>query len=64
VRRLLAELDVPVLREVGVAAGDLDGLVERALADFFITQSPSPWTAAEARAAFESALALEQRRPR
>lgn len=63
VRRLLADLDFPVLREVGVDADDLDELTERALADFFITQSPSPWSAAEVRAAFEAALALDRRRP-
>jgi alcohol dehydrogenase len=61
VRRLLAELDFPVLADVGVTAADLDDLTERALADFFITQSPSPWAAAEVRAAFEAALALDAR---
>jgi alcohol dehydrogenase len=63
VRRLLADLGFPVLREVGAGAADLDELTERALADFFITQSPSPWTATEVRAAFEAALALERRTP-
>ncbi len=63
VRRLLTELDFPVLRDVGVDADDLDELTERTLADFFITQSPSPWSAAEVRAAFEAALALQRRRP-
>jgi alcohol dehydrogenase len=61
VRRLLAELDFPLLVDVGVTSADLDELTERAAADFFITQSPSPWSQAEVRAAFESALALEQR---
>lgn len=61
VRRLLAELDFPVLAEVGVTATDLDELTERAQTDFFISQSPSPWSAAEVHAAFETALALERR---
>lgn len=61
VRLLLAELEFPVLADVGVTAADLDGLTERALGDFFITQSPVPWSATEVRAAFERALALESR---
>jgi choline dehydrogenase len=61
VRRLLAELDFPVLADVGVTESDLDELTERSLADFFITQSPAPWSAAEVRGAFETALALEER---
>jgi alcohol dehydrogenase len=63
VRRLLAELDFPVLADVGVTAADLDELTERALDDFFITQSPAPWSASEVHAAFEAALALEERTP-
>jgi alcohol dehydrogenase len=62
VRRLLAELEFPVLADVGVTAADLDELTERSLGDFFITQSPAPWSADEVRAAFASAL--EQRAPR
>jgi alcohol dehydrogenase len=61
VRRLLAEVEFPVLADVGVTDADLDELTERALADFFITQSPAPWSATEVRAAFETALALEER---
>jgi alcohol dehydrogenase len=62
VRRLLAELDFPRLADVGVTEADLDELTDRAAADFFITQSPSPWSAAEVRAAFAAALALDSRR--
>lgn len=61
VRRLLAELDFPVFADVGVSEDALDELTERSLADFFITQSPVPWTATEVRGAFEAALALERR---
>jgi alcohol dehydrogenase len=61
IRDLLAELDFPVLRSLGVEEADLDRLTELALADFFITQSPEPWTRAEVRAAFEAALALTDR---
>ena len=57
VRAILAELDFPLLRSVGVAEADLDALTELALEDFFHTQSPEPWTAEEVRAAFEAALA-------
>lgn len=61
VRELLARLEFPVLRSLGVNAGHLDTLTELALEDFFITQSPHPWIADEVRAAFEAALALEGR---
>lgn len=61
VRRLLAELDFPVLADIGATEADLDELTERALADFFITQSPAPWSAAEVHAAFAAALALDRR---
>jgi alcohol dehydrogenase len=61
VRRLLAELEFPCLADVGVTVADVDELTERAAADFFITQSPSPWSADEVRAAFEAALALDAR---
>ncbi len=60
VRELLRELDFPVLGSLDVG-GALDELTEQALADFFITQSPQPWSATEVRAAFEQALALSGR---
>ncbi len=63
VRRLLAELDFPVLVEVGVTADDLDGLTDAALDDYFLTMSPHPWTRDEVRAAFGTALELQTRHP-
>jgi choline dehydrogenase len=61
VRELLRDLDFPVLGSLAVADRDLDDLTKRAMADFFITQSPRPWSAAEVRAAFTEALALPRR---
>jgi alcohol dehydrogenase len=61
VRELLRELDFPVLASLGLTDGDLDDLTERAMADFFITQSPRPWSATEVRAAFAEALGLARR---
>lgn len=61
VRELLAELDFPVLGSLGIDETHLDTLTELALEDFFITQAPQPWTSAEVRAAFESALAEGER---
>ena len=58
---LLARLDFPVLSSLGVEERDLDRLTELAQADFFITQSPRPWTDAEVRAAFASALGRSER---
>ena len=61
VRRILAELDFPVLSSLGFVEDDLDGLADLALADYFITMSPEPWTKDEVVTAFASALALEGR---
>lgn len=61
VRRLLADLDFPVLASLGVTEGDLDRLTALAQADYFITQAPAPWSDGEVRAAFERALALTAR---
>ena len=58
---LLARLDFPVLASLGVKEADLDRLTALAQADFFITQSPRPWTDAEVRAAFASALGRGER---
>jgi alcohol dehydrogenase len=64
IQEILADLEFPVMRDVGLSEEHLDDLTQRAMADFFITQSPVAWTATEVRGAFESALALESRRPR
>jgi choline dehydrogenase len=61
VEALLAALDFPVLRSLGVEEDQLDTLTRLAVEDFFHTQSRVPWTAAELRHAFEAALATEQR---
>jgi choline dehydrogenase len=61
VRRILAELGFPVLREIGVTEADLDHLTDLALSDFFITMSPQPWTRDEVHAAFRAAYDLTAR---
>ena len=61
VRELLRELEFPVLASLGIGEADLDELTERAMADFFVNQSPQPWSAPEVRAAFAEALALSER---
>jgi len=61
VRAILRALEFPVLADLGVTDADLDGLTDLALADFFITQAPRPWSAGEVRAAFAAALALPAR---
>ena len=58
VRRMLADLDFPTLQAVGVGEADLDGLTEGALADYFISVAPAPWSPAEVRAAYEQGLRL------
>jgi alcohol dehydrogenase len=61
VRRILAELEFPTLTAVGVTEPDLDGLTEAALADYFISVAPAPWSPAEVRAAYAQGLALGAR---
>jgi alcohol dehydrogenase len=61
VQDLLAELDFPVLGSLGVTADHLDELTTLALDDYFITESPSPWSGDEVRTAFATALATTAR---
>ena len=61
VRRLLAQLEFPVLSSLGITEADLSHLADLALADFFITMSPVPWSKDEVVGAFASALALSDR---
>jgi alcohol dehydrogenase len=61
VRRVLAELDFPVLSSLGIVETDLDHLADLTLADYFITMSPVPWTKSEVVTAFGSALAIGSR---
>jgi choline dehydrogenase len=62
VRRMLSDLDFPTLLHVGVAEADLDGLVDGALDDYFISVAPAPWSPAEVRAAYAQGLAIGDRR--
>jgi choline dehydrogenase len=61
VRRILSDLEFPVLSSLQFTEADLDGLADLALADYFITMSPEPWTKDEVVAAFASALRLTDR---
>jgi alcohol dehydrogenase len=61
VRRILAELDFPVLSSLELTESDIDHLADLALDDFFITMAPEPWSKQEVVDAFLAALALESR---
>lgn len=61
VRQILADLQFPVLRDIGVTEDELDLLTDLALQDFFITMAPVPWTREEVYGAFRSAYDLESR---
>ncbi|CAB4593853.1 unannotated protein [freshwater metagenome] len=61
VRKILAELNFPVLSSLGFTEGDIDNLADIALKDFFITQAPTPWSKQEVVDAFMAALKLESR---
>jgi len=61
VKRLLKDLDFPVLADLDLDETDLDALTQLALADYFITMAPEPWSTSEVRACFANALALESR---
>ena len=61
VRQILKDLNFPVLRDVGVVEDELETLTDLALADFFITQAPTPWSRTEVLDAFKQAYALTSR---
>ena len=61
VRRLLAETGFPTLRSIGVSEADLDELADAALADYFISVAPEPWTKQDVIAAYRAALDLDAR---
>ncbi|MDX6547506.1 MAG: choline dehydrogenase [Gaiellales bacterium] len=61
VRRLLAEIGLPTLREVGVEESHLDRLVELSLADYCLTVNPRVWSEADVRMAYVEALSLQRR---
>ena len=61
VRKILAQLQFPVLSSLGFVESDIEELAEIALKDYFITQAPAPWSKGEVMDAFMSALKLENR---
>jgi choline dehydrogenase len=58
VTRILTELEFDTLAAVGVREEHLEELTEKALADYFISVAPEPWSAADVRAAYAQGLAL------
>jgi alcohol dehydrogenase len=63
VRRILADLDFPVLSDLGIGEADVNQLTDLAMADVYVTLAPRPWTHDEVRAAYRSALHLTARTP-
>lgn len=61
VRKLLVDLDFPVFASLGVTTAQIDELTTLALDDYFITESPHPWTDVEVREAFTTALEVTER---
>jgi alcohol dehydrogenase len=61
VRKILADLEFPVLSSIGITAADIDQLSDNAMNDYFITQAPTPWSKAEVVEAFTAALNLVRR---
>jgi alcohol dehydrogenase len=61
VRRLLAAIGMPTLREAGVQEGHIDRLVELSLADYCLTVNPRMWRELDVRAAYAAAMALDRR---
>ena len=61
VGRLLAQIGLPTLREVGVGEGHVDRLVELSLADYCLTVNPRVWSERDVRSAYAAALARERR---
>ena len=63
IRRILAEIDFPLLSAYDVTDEDVDALAEAAHADFFITLAPWTWTVQDAADVYRRALSLTSRRP-
>lgn len=61
VRKLLVDLEFPVFASLGVTTAQIDELTTLALDDYFITESPHPWTDVEVREAFTKALEVTKR---
>jgi alcohol dehydrogenase len=61
VRRILREVDFPVLSEIGVGDDQLDGLAANAMQDYFITVAPNPWSQEDVVACYRAALAITAR---
>jgi len=61
VRKILADLDFPVLSSIGITQSDIELLSDNAMNDYFITQAPKPWSKAEVVEAFTAALNLAKR---
>jgi choline dehydrogenase len=62
IRRILAELEFETLESVGLQEQQLDALAENALADYFISVAPAPWSHDEVVVALRAGLALGPRR--
>jgi choline dehydrogenase len=61
VQRILREIGFPTLRSLGVGEDDLDELAELALADYFISVAPAPWSKQDVIDCYRAALAIERR---
>ncbi len=63
VRRILADVGLPTLREAGVTEGDLPALVASATGEqsYNLEVDCHDWSAVEVEQAFRAALALESR---
>jgi len=61
VRRILREIDFPVLSSIGVTEDDLDELAANAMDDYFITVAPNPWSQADVVDCYRAALAITAR---
>lgn len=59
--RILAAIDLPVLRTLGVEASKVDDLATAALADTFISLAPWDWTTDDAAEVYRRALSLTAR---
>jgi choline dehydrogenase len=61
VRRILREVDFPVLSSIGVTEDQLEGLAANAMQDYFITVAPNPWTPDDVVRCYREALAITAR---
>lgn len=61
IRKILAQLEFPVLSDLGIGDQDVGSLADLAIGDLYLTLAPEPWSREDVCAAYHAALGLKTR---